>query len=39
MVDMVVDVAGPEFNWGMSDDLEPDSNNFFSMLKDADESL
>ena len=39
MVDMVMDVVGPEFDWGMSDDLEPDSDNFFHMLKDADEPL
>ena len=39
MVDMVTDAAGPEFDWDMSNDLEPDSDNFFRMLKDADESL
>ena len=39
MVDMVMNAAGLEFDWGMSDDLEPDSDNFFCMLKDADESL
>ena len=39
MVDMVMDAAGPEFDWDMSDDPEPDSDNFFRMLKDADEPL
>ena len=39
MVDMVMDVTGPEFDWDMSDDLEPDSDNFFRMLKDADKPL
>ena len=39
MVDMVMDVAGPEFDWDMSDDLDLDSDNFFCMLKDVDEPL
>ena len=39
MVDMVMDVASPEFDQDMSDDLEPNSDNFFCMLKDGDEPL
>ena len=39
MVDMVMDAAGPKFDWDMSDDLESDSDNFFHMLKDVDEPL
>ena len=39
MVDMVMDATDPEFDWGMSDDLEADSDNFFCMLKDTDEPL
>ena len=39
MVDMVMDTAGPKFDWDMEDDLEAGSSNFYRMLKDADESL
>ena len=39
MADMVIDVVGFEFDWDMLDDLEPDSDKFFCMLKDADEPL
>ena len=39
MIDKVMGATGPKFNWGMSDDLELDSDNFFCMLKDVDEPL
>ena len=39
MVDMVIDVASPEFNWDVKDDLEDDSDDFYRMLKDTDEPL
>ena len=39
MVDMVMDTAGPEFNWDVEDNPEAGSGNFYHMLKDADEPL
>ena len=39
MVNMVMDATGPEFNWNVEDDPEADSDNFYRMLKDADELL
>ena len=39
MIDMVIDAAGPEFNWNVEDDSEADSGDLYSKLKDADESL
>ena len=39
MVDMVMDATGPKFDWDMLNDLKPDSDNFFHMLKDVDEPL
>ena len=34
-----MDAVGLEFDWDMLDDLEPNSDNIFHMLKDADEPL
>ena len=39
MVDMVMDVTGSEFNWDMKDDPKADSDDFYRMPRDADESL
>ena len=39
MVNMVIDVAGPEFNWNVENDPENDSSDLYRMLKDADEPL
>ena len=39
MVDMVMDVAGLEFNWDVEDDPEAGSGDFYHILKDTDELL
>ena len=39
IVDIVIDAAGPEFDQDMEDDPEAGSDNFYCMLKDADEPL
>ena len=39
MVDMVIDAAGPKFDWNMPDNPEASSGQFYRMLKDTDEPL
>ena len=39
MVDIVIDAAGPEFKWDVEDDPKASSDDFYCMLKDADEPL
>ena len=39
MVDMVMDAAGPEFDWDIENDPEAGSSNFYRMLRVADEPL
>ena len=39
MIDMIMDATGLEFDWNMEDDLETDNDDFYCILKDADELL
>ena len=36
---MIMDAAGPEFNWDMENDLEADNDDFYRMLRDTDKPL